>query len=86
MIYLEESSMNKDGFERRWKEMRGQIKGWWGKLSDDDLDQAGGQAEQLIGLLQQKYGYSRKQAEEEFYRRLWEIPDRDMKGRLPGGL
>ena len=30
---------------------------WWGELTDDDLDKAGGKANQLIGLLQQKYGY-----------------------------
>ena len=64
--------MNKDVFEGKWKEMRGQAKEWWGKLTDDDLEQAGGNAEQLIGLIQQKYGYSREHAEEEFNRRLRE--------------
>jgi uncharacterized protein YjbJ (UPF0337 family) len=29
--------MNKDIFEAKWKEMRGQIKEWWGKLTDDDI-------------------------------------------------
>ena len=64
--------MNKDVFEGKWKEMRGQAKVWWGKLTDDDLEQAGGNAGQLIGLIQQKYGYSREHAEEEFNRRLRE--------------
>jgi uncharacterized protein YjbJ (UPF0337 family) len=57
--------MNKDIFEGKWKEMRGQFKEWWGKLTDDDLEQAGGNAEQIVGLLQQKYGYTRQSAEEE---------------------
>jgi uncharacterized protein YjbJ (UPF0337 family) len=65
--------MNKDVFEGKWKEMRGQIKEWWGKLTDDDLEQAGGKAEQMIGLIQQKYGYTREHAEEEFNRRLREF-------------
>jgi len=52
--------------------MRGQVKEWWGELTDDDLDKAGGKADQLIGLLQQKYGYTREQAEKEFDRRLKE--------------
>lgn len=78
--------MNKDVFDGRWKEMRGQVKEWWDKLTDDDLDQAGGEAEQLIGLLQQKYGYTSEQAQKEFCRRLWEIPDRETKSQLPGGL
>ena len=36
------------------------------------LERAGGKADQLIGLLQQKYGYTREQAEAEFNRRLKE--------------
>jgi len=67
--------MNKDIFEGKWKEMRGQVREWWGKLTDDDLEQAGGKADQLIALLQQKYGYSREQAEQEFDRRLKEAKD-----------
>ena len=62
--------MNNDIFEGKWKEMSGQIKVWWGKLTDDELEQAGGNAEQIVGLLQQKYGYTREHAEEEFNRRV----------------
>ena len=65
--------MNQDVFEGKWKEMRGQIKEWWGKLTDDDLEQAAGNAEQIVGLLQQKYGYTRQSAEEEFNRRMKEV-------------
>jgi uncharacterized protein YjbJ (UPF0337 family) len=67
--------MNKDIFEGKWKEMSGQIKVWWGKLADDDLEQAGGNAEQIVGLLQQKYGYTREHAEEEFNRRVEGVKD-----------
>jgi uncharacterized protein YjbJ (UPF0337 family) len=64
--------MNKDILEGKWKEMHGQFKEWWGKLTDDELKQAGGNAEQIVGLLQQKYGYTREKAEEEFNRRIRE--------------
>jgi len=64
--------MNKDIFEGKWKEMRGQVKEWWGKLTDDDLEQVGGKWDQLIAVLQQKYGYTREQAEQEFEGRLQE--------------
>jgi uncharacterized protein YjbJ (UPF0337 family) len=67
--------MNKDIFEGKWKEMKGQTKEWWGKLTDDDLEQAAGNAEQIVGLLQQKYGYTREQAEEEFNRRIKEVKE-----------
>jgi uncharacterized protein YjbJ (UPF0337 family) len=62
--------MNNDVFEGKWKQMRGQAKEWWGKLTDDDLDKVNGKLEQLIGLLQEKYGYTRQQAEEEYEKRM----------------
>jgi uncharacterized protein YjbJ (UPF0337 family) len=67
--------MNKDIFEGKWKQMRGQIKEWWGELTDDELEQAAGNSEQIVGLLQQKYGYTREHAEEEFNRRLQDVKD-----------
>ena len=67
--------MNKDVFEGKWKEMQGQVKEWWGKLTDDELDQTGGKADQLVGLLQQKYGYTRERAEQEFNARLAEVKE-----------
>ena len=57
--------MNKDIFEGKWKEMRGKVKEMWGKLTDDDLEQVNGKADQLVGILQQKYGYTKEQAEKE---------------------
>ena len=34
--------MNKDVFEGKWKQIRGQSKEWWGKLTHDDLERVGG--------------------------------------------
>jgi uncharacterized protein YjbJ (UPF0337 family) len=62
--------MNQDIFEGKWKEMRGQVKSLWGKLTDDDMDQVDGKADQLIGVLQQKYGYTKEQAEKELNEKL----------------
>jgi len=67
--------LNQDVFEGKWKEMRGQVKEWWGKLTDDDLDRVDGKADQLVGLLQQKYGYTRERAAQEFNRRLEEVKE-----------
>jgi len=61
--------MNSDIFEGKWKQMRGQVKIWWGKLTDDDLDTVEGNFDKLSGLLQMKYGYTRQQAEEEIEKR-----------------
>ncbi|HEX7395343.1 MAG TPA: CsbD family protein [Anaerolineaceae bacterium] len=57
--------MNKDILEGKWKQMRGNAKTWWGKLTDDDLDRAAGKYDVLAGLLQEKYGYTRQRADEE---------------------
>ena len=43
--------MNNDIFEGKWKQIRGQAKGWWAELTDDDLEKVGGKFEQLLGLL-----------------------------------
>ncbi len=61
--------MNNNVFEGKWKQIRGQAKTWWGKLTDDDLEKVGGQYDKLIGLLQEKYGYTQMQAEEEYKKR-----------------
>jgi uncharacterized protein YjbJ (UPF0337 family) len=57
--------MNKDILEGKWKQMRGEAKAWWGKLTDDDLDRAAGKYEVLAGIIQEKYGYTREQAADE---------------------
>ncbi len=62
--------MNKDIFEGNWKQMRGQMRNWWGKLTDDDFDQIAGNQDKLIGKLQERYGYSREQATQEVDRRM----------------
>ncbi len=61
--------MNDDVFEGKWKQIRGQAKVWWGKLTDDDLDKVNGKFDQFIGMLQEKYGYTREQAQEEYRKR-----------------
>ncbi len=57
--------MNRDILAGKWKELKGGIKEKWGKLTDDELDQASGRFDQLSGLLQQRYGYAKDQAERE---------------------
>ena len=60
--------MNKDVLQGKWTEMKGKVKEQWGMLTDDDLDRIEGKSEQLLGLLQQRYGYARDKAEEEYKR------------------
>lgn len=57
--------MNWDQIEGNWKVFKGKIKEKWGEFTNDELDQIGGRKDQLIGKLQQKYGYTREQAEQQ---------------------
>jgi len=40
-------------------DMRAQISEWWDDLSDEDLGMINGDQEELINLLQERYGYTR---------------------------
>ena len=57
--------MNWDRIEGSWKELKGKVKEKWGQLTDDDLEQAAGRRDQLLGTLQRRYGYERDRAERE---------------------
>lgn len=64
--------MNQDVLKGKWHQLKGDVKSRWGKLTDDDLDRAEGNAEKLIGRLQERYGYQRDEAKrevDEFIRR-----------------
>ncbi len=57
--------MNTDILKGKWMQVRGEAKKIWGKITDDEMDQIEGNVEKLIGKLQEKYGYTREQAEKE---------------------
>lgn len=68
--------MNTDIFEGRWRQMRGELRSWWGKLTDDDVEKIAGRKDRLIGMLQEKYGYTRQTAQQEVDRRFLEYSGR----------
>jgi uncharacterized protein YjbJ (UPF0337 family) len=57
--------MNWDQIAGDWKQFTGKAKEKWGTLTDDDLATIAGKRNQLIGVLQQRYGYAKDQAEKE---------------------
>jgi uncharacterized protein YjbJ (UPF0337 family) len=65
-----ETTVNEDILRGKWLKMRGQVKQWWGLLTEDDLDRIDGDIDELAGTLQERYGYARDQAEREIERRL----------------
>ncbi len=75
--------MNQDIVKGKWKQIRGRAKQWWGKLTEDDLDVIDGNRYQLIGKLQERYGYSKDTAANEVNQRLKELNgEKDPKYRI----
>jgi uncharacterized protein YjbJ (UPF0337 family) len=72
----EDKAMNTDVFEGKWKQIRGEAKAWWGKLTDDDLDRVAGKIDVFTGLLQEKYGYTRERAADEIEKRVTDYETR----------
>lgn len=58
-----------DILQGNWKQMKGQVKEWWGDLTDDDLTKIDGKRDKLVGALQERYGYAKDRAENEVNRR-----------------
>jgi uncharacterized protein YjbJ (UPF0337 family) len=54
-----------DILQGKWHELKGQVRQQWGKLTDDDFTRLSGKTEELAGVLQQRYGYGKAQAENE---------------------
>lgn len=57
--------MNTDIIKGKWKQLKGDMQKKWGQLTDDDLDVAEGHTEYLAGKLQERYGWTKEQAEKE---------------------
>lgn len=57
--------MNWDQIEGQWKQLRGDIKSKWAKLTDHDLENVAGKRDQLVGKLQEHYGIVKEDAEKE---------------------
>jgi len=57
--------MDEDRIKGQWKQLRGKLKTRWGKLTDDDLDVADGNADYLAGRLQERYGIAKHEARQQ---------------------
>jgi uncharacterized protein YjbJ (UPF0337 family) len=57
--------MNQDILQGKWKQLKGKAKQRWGELTDDDLNRVEGNYQELVGIVQEKYGRSRAEAEAE---------------------
>jgi uncharacterized protein YjbJ (UPF0337 family) len=54
--------MDRDLIEGKWTEIKGRLRESYGDLTDDDIEKAKGDREQLEGMLQQKLGQTKDEA------------------------
>lgn len=57
--------MNNDMRSGKWTDWMGQAKAQWVKLTKDDMGLIGGKFDERVGRLQQRYGHSNDDAENE---------------------
>ena len=48
--------MNADQLKEKWMQFKGELKHNWGKFTDNDLQQIGGNYERFVGKVQERYG------------------------------
>ncbi|KTD19099.1 CsbD family protein [Legionella jordanis] len=57
--------MNSLIFRGKWEEIKGHLQKQWGKLTDNEWQEIEGTQHVIYGKLQQHYGLTRSEAEEE---------------------
>lgn len=54
--------MNKIILQGKWRQLRGNLKTEWGRFTENDRKQLDGKIDQMVGLVQERYGYSQEGA------------------------
>ena len=72
--------MNWDIVAGNWKQFQGKVKTQWGKLTDDQLDVIAGKRIELSGKIQEAYGITQDQAEQQI--KLFEESNKDESPKL----
>jgi uncharacterized protein YjbJ (UPF0337 family) len=68
--------MQADVPRAKWKLFRNEVNYHWAQLSSDDLDRIDGTRDNLVYLLERRYGYARRRAEREVERVMTEFADK----------
>lgn len=57
--------MNWDQVKGKWAQVKGSARSKWGELTDDDIEKAAGEKDRMVGLIQEKYGIAKQEAEKQ---------------------
>jgi uncharacterized protein YjbJ (UPF0337 family) len=55
--------ISQETIEGSWNQVKGKVRERWGQLSDNELEEARGHVEQLVGLIQERTGEVREEVE-----------------------
>jgi uncharacterized protein YjbJ (UPF0337 family) len=55
--------MNWDVIQGKWKQLKGEARKQWGKITDSEWDEVGGNKDKFLGKLQERYGWSKDEAQ-----------------------
>lgn len=57
--------MNWEQVQGKWDQLKGSARVTWGELTDQELEEVRGERDKLVGLIQERYGRSKEEAEKE---------------------
>jgi hypothetical protein len=66
----ERTRMRSETFTEQWAQIRQHLRGWWDRLTEQDLEQIAGRQDQLVRVVQECYQLLRERARDEVDRRL----------------
>ena len=55
--------MNKEQFQGKWRQFKGELKQKWGDFTDNDLLEAEGDYDKFLGVVQKRYGDRKEEIE-----------------------
>lgn len=53
--------LNEEQFRGKWNEIKGGIRNLWGRISDDELEQYKGNITKVTGLVEERYGETKRE-------------------------
>jgi uncharacterized protein YjbJ (UPF0337 family) len=53
--------MNAEQLEGKWMQFKGELQQMWGKFTDADLQQIGGNYDKFVGKVQERYGDKKRE-------------------------
>ena len=58
--------MNKEIWDGKWDQIKGEIRSNWAELTEDDLEQVKGDSQTLLGIIKERYGEKKEALKEDY--------------------